>query len=105
LFPLLSIGLLISTRAATQMEAFQLAQSLLLPAIFLSGYIFPFDGLPFFLKAIGYAFPTTYMIRIMRGIILRNANVFDMWPELAVLVGMSVVFVALAAKSVHKVAK
>jgi ABC-2 type transport system permease protein len=105
LFPLLSIGLLISTRASTQMEAFQMAQSLLLPAIFLSGYIFPFDGLPPFLKVIGYAFPTTYMIRIMRGIILRDANVVDMWPELAVLVGMSVVFVALAARSVHKVAK
>src|SRR5215831_18937163 len=51
LFPLLSLGMLISTRAQTQLESFQLAQSLLLPAIFLSGYIFPFEGLPLFLKA------------------------------------------------------
>jgi len=105
LFPLLSIGLLISTRANTQMEAQQMAQSLLLPAIFLSGYIFPFDGLPPFLKAVGYAFPTTYMIRIMRGIILRDAAPFDLWPEMAALVAMSVVFVFLAARSVHKVAQ
>jgi ABC-2 type transport system permease protein len=105
LFPLLSIGLLISTRANTQMEAQQMAQSLLLPAIFLSGYIFPFDGLPPFLKAVGYAFPTTYMIRIMRGIILRDAAPIDLWPEMAALVGMSVVFVFLAARSVHKVAQ
>ena len=105
LFPLLSIGLLISTRANTQMEAQQMAQSLFLPAIFLSGYIFPFDGLPVFLKAIGYLFPTTYMIRIMRGIILRGASPFDLWPEVAALVGMSVVFVFLAARSVHKVAQ
>ncbi len=74
LFPLLSIGLLISTRAQTQMESQQMAQSLLLPAIFLSGYIFPFDGLPRWLQAIGYVFPTTYMIRIMRGIVLRGAS-------------------------------
>jgi ABC-2 type transport system permease protein len=105
LFPLLAIGLLISTRASTQMEAQQMAQSLLLPAIFLSGYIFPFDGLPVFLKFVGSLFPTTYMIRIMRGIILRNASPFDLWPEVAVLVGMSIVFVFLAARSVHKVAQ
>ncbi len=105
LFPLLAMGLLISTRANTQMEAQQMAQSLFLPAIFLSGYIFPFDGLPVFLKVIGSLFPTTYMIRIMRGVILRNASIVDMWPDVAVLVGMSVLFVALAARSVHKVAQ
>jgi ABC-2 type transport system permease protein len=81
-----------------------MAQSLLLPAIFLSGYIFPFDGLPTFLKVIGYAFPTTYMIRIMRGIILRGAAPIDLWPNLAVLAGMGVVLVLLAARSVRKVA-
>ena len=105
LLPLLGIGLLISTRASTQMEAQQLAQSLLLPAIFLSGYIFPFDGLPVFLKFVGSLFPTTYMIRIMRGVILRDASPIDLWPEVAVLVGMSVLFVTLAARSVRKVAQ
>ena len=68
LFTCVAGGLLISTRTDTQMEAFQLAQSLFLPAIFLSGYIFPFSGMPFFLRAIGQVFPTTHMIRIMRGI-------------------------------------
>ena len=105
LMPLLSIGLLISTRAQTQMASQQMAQSLFLPAIFLSGYIFPFEGLPFFLKAIGSLFPTTYMIRIMRGIILRDANLFDMWPNVVVLLAMSVVMVGLAAKSIRKVAQ
>jgi len=104
LFPLLSIGLLISTRAKTQMESQQMAQSLLLPAIFLSGYIFPFDGLPTFLKVVGSIFPTTYMIRIMRGIILRGAAPLDLWPNLAVLTAMGVVLVLLAARSIRKVA-
>jgi ABC-2 type transport system permease protein len=105
LMPLLSIGLLISTRASTQMESQQLAQSLFLPAIFLSGYIFPFEGLPWFLKVAGSLFPTTYMIRIMRGIVLRDATLADMWPNVVVLLGMSVVMVAIAAKSIRKVAQ
>jgi len=104
LFPLLSIGLLISTRAQTQMESQQMAQSLFLPAIFLSGYIFPFEGLPIFLKVIGSLFPTTYMIRIMRGIILRGASPMDLWPNVAVLLGMGIVLVFLAARSIRKVA-
>jgi ABC-2 type transport system permease protein len=105
LLPLLSIGLLLSTRASTQMESFQLALATFLPQIFLSGYIFPFEGLPFFLKVVGSLFPATYMIRIMRGIILRNATLADLWPNVAVLLGMSVVMVAVAAKSIRKVAQ
>jgi ABC-2 type transport system permease protein len=104
LFPLLSIGLLISTRAQTQMEAQQMAQSLFLPAIFLSGYIFPFEGLPGWLKVIGSLFPTTYMIRIMRGVILRGAGVADLWPNVAALLVMGAVLVGLAARNIRKVA-
>jgi ABC-2 type transport system permease protein len=103
LFPLLSIGLLISTRAQTQMESQQMAQSLFLPAIFLSGYIFPFEGLPLALKMVGSLFPTTYMIRIMRGVILRGAGPLDLWPNIAVLIGMGVILVFLAARNVRKV--
>ncbi len=103
LLALLPLGILISTRTRTQMAAFQLAQSLFLPAILLSGYIFPFEGLPWFLKAIGSIFPTTYMIRIMRAIVLRNASPLDIWPEIAVLLGTGVVTVLLASRSIHKV--
>jgi len=105
LFPLLALGVLISTRAQTQMESFQMAQSLLLPAIFLSGYIFPFEGLPIVLKGIGLVFPTTYMIRLMRGIILRDASPLELWPNIAALAVMGVVLVFVAAKSIHKVAQ
>jgi ABC-2 type transport system permease protein len=104
LFPLLSIGLLISTRAETQLASQQMAQSLFLPAIFLSGYIFPFEGLPLWLRGVGYLFPTTYMIRIMRGVILRGAGVEDLWPNVAALVAMGVILVALAARNIRKVA-
>ncbi len=82
---LLSLGLLISTRAKTQMEAQQMGQLLFLPGVFLSGYIFPFEGMPIVLRGIGLLFPVTHMIAIMRGVVLRNASVFDLWPNIAAL--------------------
>ena len=99
---LLSLGLLISTRAQTQMEAQQMAQMLFLPGVFLSGYIFPFEGLPFVLRGIGLLFPATHMIAIMRGVVLRDASIVDLWPHVAALLAMSVVLVWLGARSVRR---
>jgi len=104
LFALLSLGLLISTRASTQMEAQQFAQLLFLPGVFLSGYIFPFEGMPLPLRLIGLCFPVTHMISIMRGVVLRNADLVDLWRPVAALLAMSVVLVYLGAKSIKKVA-
>jgi ABC-2 type transport system permease protein len=101
---LLSLGLLISTRARTQMEAQQMGQLLFLPGIFLSGYIFPFEGMPIVLRGIGLLFPVTHMIAIMRGVVLRNASVVDLWPNVAALLAMSVVLVWLGARSIRKIA-
>ena len=101
---LLSLGLLISTRAQTQMEAQQMGQLLFLPGIFLSGYIFPFDGLPLVLRAIGLLFPVTHMIAIMRGVVLRDAGAIDLWPHVLALLAMSLVLVWLGSRSVRKVA-
>jgi ABC-2 type transport system permease protein len=101
---LLSLGLLISTRAETQMEAQQMGQLLFLPGVFLSGYIFPFEGMPFVLRGIGLLFPVTHMIAIMRGVVLRDASLLDLWPHAAALVAMSVVLVWLGSHSIRKVA-
>jgi ABC-2 type transport system permease protein len=104
LFALLSLGLLISTRASTQMEAQQMAQMLFLPGIFLSGYIFPFEGMPLPLRVIGLCFPVTHMIAIMRGVVLRHAGAIDLWQPIAALLAMSVALVWVGAKSIKKVA-
>jgi ABC-2 type transport system permease protein len=101
---LLSLGLLISTRASTQMEAQQMGQLLFLPGIFLSGYIFPFEGLPLILRGIGLLFPVTHMIAIMRGVVLRDASASDLWPHVLALLAMSLVLVWLGARSIRKVA-
>jgi ABC-2 type transport system permease protein len=105
LLALLPIGLLISTRARTQMESQQLAQALFLPGIMLSGYIFPFEGLPFFLKVVGLAFPTTHMIRIMRAIVLRDASPIDVWQEVTILLATGAFTTFLASRSIRKVAQ
>jgi ABC-2 type transport system permease protein len=75
---------------------------LLLPSIFLSGYIFPFEGLPVPLQMIGRVFPATHMVAIMRGIVLRNAGPLELLPNVLALVAISVICVAVSARRFKK---
>jgi ABC-2 type transport system permease protein len=103
LFALLSLGLFISTRAQTQAQAQQMSQFILLPSIFLSGYIFPASGLPFVLRTIGRCLPATHMVEIMRGVVLRNAGPLDLLPNVATLLGMSTFLVWMSVRRFQKV--
>jgi len=102
LFALLALGLTISMRAQTQMQSMQMAQMLLLPSIFLSGYIFPVAGLPRVLYWIGRLLPATHMIDIMRGAVLRSAGPFDLLPSILALAAISVVLVTISVRRVRK---
>lgn len=102
LFALLALGLTISMRAQTQMQAVQMAQMLLLPSIFLSGYIFPVAGLPTVLYWIGRALPATHMIDVMRGAVLRSAGPLDLLPSILALCAISVVLVVISVRGVRK---
>jgi len=102
LFALLALGLTISMRAQTAMQAQQMAQMLLLPSIFLSGYIFPVAGLPRVLYWIGRGLPATHMINIMRGAVLRSAGPFDLLPSLLALAAISVILVTISIRGVRK---
>jgi len=102
LFALLALGLTISMRAQTQMAAQQMAQMLLLPSIFLSGYIFPVAGLPKVLYWIGRGLPATHMIDVMRGAVLRSAGPWDMLPSLLALAAISVVLVTVSVRRVRR---
>ena len=104
LFALLALGLFVSTRTSTQAEAQQMAQMFLLPSIFLSGYIFPFEGLPWPLKAFGEVLPATHMVAIMRGVVLRDAGPIELMPRVLALLLISTVLVALSVRSFKKVA-
>src|SRR5439155_22012190 len=85
LFALLSLGLLVSSRAKSQMEAIQLAQMFLLPSIMLSGYIFPLASLPVPLQFLSRVLPATHFINISLAIIIRGASFFDFCPIVASL--------------------
>ncbi len=102
LFALLSLGLLISSRAQTQMEAIQRAQMFLLPSIMLSGYIFPLSSLPAPIRVLAQLLPATHFIAISRGIIIRGATFQDLWPNVVALVVIAVVLVAGSTRAFKK---
>ena len=83
--PTLTLGLVISTFARTQFQAFQLAFFTMLPSILLSGFMFPFRGMPPWAQSLGEALPLTHFLRIVRGLILKGATAAQMSEELAVL--------------------
>jgi ABC-2 type transport system permease protein len=99
---MLGLGLLISTRAHSQMEAMQMAFGTMLPSIFLSGYIFPIEAMPALFRWISQIIPATYLIQISRGIILRGAGFFELWPQALVLTIMSFTLVITSALRFRK---
>ena len=98
LMTVLGIGLLISTKARTQAEAFQLAMGTVLPSVFLSGYIFLIENMPGAFQVISRIIPATYYIRILRGIILRGAGIRELWLDALVLTVMGTAAILLAAR-------
>jgi ABC-type multidrug transport system permease subunit len=89
-FALLSIGLLVATKASNQMQALQMSMAFILPSVFFSGFIFPRETMPWIFYAIGSLLPTTYFIALMRAIILRGATFMEYWPSLGILSIMAV---------------
>lgn len=96
-FCLLSIGLLISTKAENQMQALQMSMTLILPSVFFSGFIFPRDTMPLLFYGISTILPATYFIELMRAIVLRGAGFADFGHHLVVLAVMGGVLFSLCA--------
>ena len=99
---LLSFGLLISSRAKSQMEAMQMAMGIMLPSVLLSGYIFPLPSLPVPLRIISYVLPATHFIKIARGIVIRGATFSDLWEPVLSLLAISTVLIAVSARAFKK---
>jgi ABC-2 type transport system permease protein len=93
----LGLGLFVSTAVKTQFQAMQLTFFLMMPSILLSGFMFPFDGMPKFAQYIGEALPVTHFIRLTRGIMLRGASPGDLHGELAFLAAFTLVAMTAAA--------
>jgi ABC-type multidrug transport system permease subunit len=101
-FALLSLGLLVATKAENQMQALQISMTFMLPSVFFSGFVFPRETMPWIFYALGAILPTTYFISLMRAIILRGANLFEYWPHLVVLIAMSMLLFACCSLAFRK---
>ncbi|MBI2432958.1 MAG: ABC transporter permease [Candidatus Hydrogenedentes bacterium] len=95
----LGLGLFISTFAGNQTQALQISFLIILPSVLLSGFIFPQESMPYIIYVIGQVVPATYFIRILRGIILRDATFNDLWINGAILAGMG--FTVLTAATLR----
>jgi ABC-2 type transport system permease protein len=82
----LSLGLMISTKAQSQFQAMQMTFFVFLPSILLSGFMFPFSGMPKIIQYLAEVLPLTHFLRLIRGVMLRGASIFELWPEVLALV-------------------
>ncbi|WP_284618238.1 ABC transporter permease [Aquabacterium humicola] len=78
----LGVGFTFSTLAKNQLQALQMTFFFFLPSILLSGFMFPFRGMPGWAQAIGELLPLTHFLRIVRGILLKGNGLPELWPEL-----------------------
>ncbi|MEP7078490.1 MAG: ABC transporter permease [Chthoniobacterales bacterium] len=101
-FALLSLGLLVATKAENQMQALQMSMTFIMPSVFFSGFIFPRETMPAIFYAIGALLPTTYFIELMRAIILRGATFLEYWQPLAIMSVMAVLLFCICALRFRK---
>jgi len=98
----LALGLMISTVAQSQFQAMQLTFFILLPSILLSGFMFPFDGMPAPARWIAEALPMTHFMRLIRGVVLRGASLSDLSGDLLFLGLFILVAMSFAIKRFQK---
>jgi ABC-2 type transport system permease protein len=98
----LALGVFLSTLAKSQFQAMQLAFFTFLPQILLSGFMFPYAGMPWPAQWLAEIFPMTHFMRLIRGILLRAATLADLWPELAALGAFIVIMLGVAIARTRK---
>lgn len=98
----LGLGLFISTTATNQLEAFQMAFMIMLPSVLLSGFMFPRSEMPLPIYLVSFLLPVTYLIELLRGIILREASLVDLWQS---VLGLSICAVVVMLASIVRFQK
>ncbi|WP_096704728.1 ABC transporter permease [Magnetospirillum sp. 15-1] len=94
----LTVGFTFSTVAKNQLQAMQMSFFFFLPSILLSGFMFPFRGMPVWAQWIGELFPLTHFLRVVRGILLKGNGVAEIWPEMWPIIAFVVASAMLALK-------
>jgi len=92
----LSIGYTFSTLAQNQLQAIQMAMMYFLPNMLLSGFLFPFAGMPKWAQYVGETLPVTHYVRIVRAIMLKGSSLADLQVDAAALVALMLVAMTIA---------
>lgn len=98
----LATGFTLSASAQNQTQAVQMSMMITLPSIMLSGFLFPFYGMPLWAQWIGSLMPTTYFIRIARGLLLKDNSFAEIWPHFWPLLLFVAVTILIAMKRYKK---
>ncbi len=98
IFANLAVGFTFSTVAANQMQAMQMSFFFFLPSLMLSGFMFPFRGMPEWAQVLGEALPLTHFLRIVRGILLKGNGWAEIWPEVWPILAFLAVAMFVALK-------
>jgi ABC-2 type transport system permease protein len=92
----LSVGYTFSTLAQNQLQAVQMAMMYFLPNLLLSGFLFPYAGMPAWARWVGEALPLTHFVRIVRAIMLKGATLFTLQFDVAALAGLMLIAMTIA---------
>jgi ABC-2 type transport system permease protein len=102
IIPMLGIGIRISTVAQSQGQSAQMSMLTFLPFVFLSGYIFPREGMPLPFFLLGEIMPLTHFLIIVRAIVLRGVGLEAFWPEVLKLLGLGALIWTFALRSLKR---
>jgi ABC-2 type transport system permease protein len=95
----LSLGFLVSTVARNQLQAMQMSFFYFLPSILLSGFLFPFRGMPNWAQWLGTIVPVTHMLRVIRGAMLKGVGIAEALPSLGALALFVLIVASLAVRA------
>src|SRR5262249_46857565 len=94
----LAVGITFSTVAKNQLQAMQMSFFFFLPSMLLSGFMFPFYGMPYWAQLLGHVLPLTHFLRVVRGILLKGNGIAEIGVELLPIALFAVVTLAIAVK-------
>ena len=98
----LGVGLFISTVSKTQQQAMMTASFFMMPAILLSGFIYPIANMPVVIQWLTYLNPLRYFLVVIRGVYLKGTGFAVLWPQMAALAGLGISMLSLAASRFKK---
>jgi ABC-2 type transport system permease protein len=94
----LTVGITLSSLAQNQLQAMQMTMFYFLPSMLLSGFMFPFQGMPKWAQYIGNLLPLTHFNRLIRGIFLKGNQWWDLWPDIWPIIVFTLVAMTIAVK-------